>query len=83
MVGLGAGHNFKSDALIEAGEAAALAGGQGQQVGIGDLAWAKQPVPADQPLLQQADRLRPERMAGMAAGFCQACGHQGGRLRLG
>ena len=30
MVGLGTGHHFRSDALIEAGEAAALAGGEGQ-----------------------------------------------------
>ena len=47
------------------------------------MARAQPPLPADQPLLQQADRLRPERMAGMAAGFRQACGHQGSRLRIG
>lgn len=73
MVNVGAGHHSEIDALIEAGKAAALTRRQGQQVGIGDLAWAEQSLPGDQPRLQQADWLWPEHMAAMAAGFRQAC----------
>ena len=44
VVSIGAGHQVEADPLIEAGETATLIRGQGQQVGIGDLEWAKQPV---------------------------------------
>ena len=56
---------------------------QGQQLGLGDLARPQPPLPIDQALLQQTDRLGPEDMAGVPAGLRQPFGHPGGRLGVG
>ena len=57
--------------------------GQGQQIGIGDLARTENALPANQTLLEQADLLGPEGMAGMAAGLGLTGRHLLGRLRIG
>jgi hypothetical protein len=48
-----------------------MGNGQSQQIGITDLARSKDSFPANQTLLEQADLLGPEGMAGMAAGLGQ------------
>ena len=54
--------------------------GQIQEIGIGDLARAEDALPANQTLLEPADLLGPEGMAGMVAGLGQTGRHLRGRL---
>jgi hypothetical protein len=56
--------------------------GQIQEIGIGDLARTKDSFPANQTLLEPADLLGPEGMAGMVAGLGQTGRHLLGRARI-
>ena len=82
MARRGAGHLLGINPLIKAHQPAAMGHGQSQQIGIGDLARTKYALPANQTLLQQADLLGPEGMAGMAAGLGQTGGYLLGRARI-
>jgi hypothetical protein len=42
IAGTGSWHRIEIDALIEARKTAAMVHGQGQEIGIGDLAWPQQ-----------------------------------------
>jgi hypothetical protein len=68
MARVGAGQLLGIKALIKAHQPSAMGHGQSQQIGIGDLARTEYALPANQTLLQQADLLGPEGMAGMVAG---------------
>ena len=82
MVRAGTGHLLGIQPLIKAHQPSAMGHGQSQQIGISDLARTEDSLPANQTLLEQADLLGPEGMAGMVAGLGQTGGHLLGRARI-
>ena len=82
MARRGAGHLLGINPLIKTHQPAAMGHGQSQQIGIGDLARSENSFPANQTLLEQADLLGPEGMAGMAAGLGQTGGQLLGWARI-
>ena len=71
----GIGYQVHTDALIKTHKPAAMGNGKRQEVAIGDLTGAQHPLPTDEALVQQADLLRPEDVAGVVAGFLKSFRH--------